>query len=190
MHPQSTPRTCSFPDCDRPHKARGYCEMHYVRFWKHGDASVVLPRHHGSVQDWYWSKVIRRGDDECWGWTGAKTRGYGVFSIGGGVLQLAHRYSYRMHRGDIPDGRYVCHHCDNPECTNPRHLFLGTQTDNMADMVRKGRHGGGNRKLTLKQASVIRTRLCAGASAYSLAAEYGVDRKTIQRIGRRETYVS
>ena len=88
----------------------------------------------------FWGKVaIGEG---CWLWVGWKsTRGYGKVNLpcGRGKTIYAHRLSYEIHYGQIPEGLLVCHHCDNPQCVRPEHLFLGTNYDNTQDAVSKGR---------------------------------------------------
>lgn len=93
----------------------------------------------------FWAQVQKT--ETCWLWKGFPTGAnkYGDFQVDG-VRYRAHRYSYEMAKGPIPDGMKVLHRCDNPICVNPDHLFLGTQGDNMRDMTRKGRHGGKHRK--------------------------------------------
>lgn len=87
----------------------------------------------------FWAKVAKSGADDCWEWQAAKTyEGYGLFTMSGNVG--AHRVAWMLFTGeDIPDGMLICHHCDNPSCVNPRHLFLGTTSDNIRDSLEKGR---------------------------------------------------
>jgi hypothetical protein len=88
-------------------------------------------------------KVIKRGDDECWKYTGGINRGgYGNFKMRG-VTVTAHRVAYRIHFDSHPGELFVCHKCDNPKCCNPGHLFLGTAQDNGHDCTRKRRRVSG-----------------------------------------------
>jgi hypothetical protein len=115
------------------------------------------------IIDRFWSKIDVRGVDECWEWKGAKTTdGYGqLHTIGRRGKQIkAHRFSYELHIGPIPDNMCVCHSCDNPGCVNPRHFFLGSNLDNIQDRNHKGRtmHGEEhwNARLTKADVQAIR----------------------------------
>ena len=93
----------------------------------------------------FWRKVDKSGGpDACWPWMAFRNpAGYGMFGIGRKV-QLAHRVSWWLEKGE-PAGMFVCHHCDNPPCCNPAHLFLGTSRDNALDAKAKGRLATGDR---------------------------------------------
>lgn len=140
----------------------------------------------------FWTKVDKQGPDECWEWTGATSYGYGCIGIGRvgqkRVLK-AHRVSWEMHNGAIPDGALVLHHCDNPPCVNPAHLFLGDHVANSDDKVAKGRQQRGeghhNRKLNMETVREMRRRYAAGeGTTGDLGAEYGVWQATVSSIVR------
>ncbi len=95
------------------------------------------------IEERLWARVDRSaGEQACWPWTGAKKQGgYGKIGKGGDEgWVLTHRVAWEMAHGRIPEGKVVCHTCDNPSCCNPGHLFIGTQADNLRDMRAKNRH--------------------------------------------------
>jgi hypothetical protein len=107
------------------------------------DTSKYTP----SVVARFWSKVDKTSNPNgCWIWTAGKSRlnGYGQFFVAG-RNHSSHRSAYEIQYGPIPDGLLVLHRCDTPACVNPVHLFLGTQQDNMTDMVQKGRSLSGDK---------------------------------------------
>ena len=143
-----------------------------------------------SLVDRFWKKVSKTTG--CWLWKGASRHasGYGMIyrrQDGHKVIDGAHRVSWLLHYGPVPAALYVCHHCDVPACVRPDHLFLGTHSDNMADMSAKGRSLRGARStlaiLTVSQVADIRHRYRPyKVSAQKLADEYGVHRQTIFNI--------
>lgn len=100
----------------------------------------MQPEHHRFLR-----KVTYNPTTKCWEWIGSKYRfGYGHFRRkikNKWVMYKSHRYSYEFYKGEIPLGAFVCHHCDNPGCVNPDHLFTGTALDNTLDMINKKRKG-------------------------------------------------
>ena len=129
----------------------------------------------------------------CWMWTGSLNRtGYGRMMFGPAAsrrARFAHRVSYEVHVGPIPDDAYLCHTCDTPACVNPAHLFVGTQSDNMHDAATKGRTSRGearhNARLTAEQARSIRDDPRGHAA---VAREYGVGYSTVKAIRDGRTW--
>ncbi len=130
----------------------------------------------------------RRSEDvgDCWEWQGATLpKGYGKVYWKfdeGGTFHTAHRASYRVFNGEIPTGMFVCHSCDNRRCVNPDHLWLGTHTDNMADMEKKGRR---LRKVDTATAATICARHSKGERQVDLAAEFGISQSLVSIITRK-----
>ena len=148
-----------------------------------------------TFEERFWSKVDASG--ECWVWTGARCGNrYGNFTLPGGKGTVAHRASWLIHNGPIPDGMLVLHRCDNRPCVNPAHLFLGTYGDNMADMVAKGRQRGGRKRtapakqpLYRQVKSVQRNGIVflyrAGFRQVDLAEMFGLSQTTISSTAQR-----
>ena len=155
-----------------------------------------MPRLSIGGQRRFWSKVDVREKDECWPWMAHKVeKGYGQFSIGH-ELFCAHRISYFLAFGAIPSGLLVCHHCDNPACINPSHLFVGTHKDNTADMINKGRRiqgrmpsGEDHHKTKLSIEEVIKIEIDRGVfgdTVQELSRGYKVSTQIIHRVLNRE----
>jgi hypothetical protein len=128
------------------------------------------------------NKVIRKGEDECWGWKGKLWKGYGRMRMNFKEL-TASRVSYELFVGPIPEGMHVLHKCDNPECTNPRHLFLGTHEDNMNDMARKKRNAAG-KKYGYDKVLEVKRLLETGMSYTQVSKVAGMSAIHIARISK------
>jgi hypothetical protein len=138
------------------------------------------------------SKVDKNGDNGCWVWTGGKDRtGYGKVKIAGKTLR-PHRVSYELYLGEIPDGLFVLHSCDNRPCVNPAHLSVGTHQQNMKERNERGRtaKGEGLRLLKLTEQDVreIKILLGFGFSVRELGKMYNVDFTLISCIKRNKIW--
>lgn len=146
----------------------------------------------------FWSYVIRPPDSDCWEWTGHHIGGgYGSFGLNGGNV-YAHRMAWALTRGAIPDDRYVLHRCDVRHCVRPNHLYLGTASQNMLEMWRRGRHPGSprgrvgenhpNAKLSEDDVRTIRRLASAGVTQQALANRFGVTQTNISWVVRRKSW--
>lgn len=130
----------------------------------------------------------------CWMWRRAKTPSTYGYIRHEGRGERAHRLSYRVFCGPIPDGMFVCHHCDTPACINPQHLFIGSAGDNNRDMMRKGRakivrgEASGKSILTEASATEILRRHAAGERSPELAKAFDVSLTTVQDLIRGNTW--
>lgn len=146
----------------------------------------------------FWSKVDKSGN--CWNWTGLKFHfGHGSFSIGSRWDNSnrsigAHRYSWEIHNGKIPNKLCVLHKCDNPSCVKPEHLFLGTRLDNNIDMKHKGRiktlrgQFNGASKLTSDEVNEIRKLYSKNFRISDLAIKFNISTGNVRHIVRRESW--
>ncbi|WP_183041497.1 HNH endonuclease signature motif containing protein [Caldibacillus debilis] len=149
-----------------------------------GHSNRVRKRKPYDVEKAFWKRVDKKSDNGCWEWKGYLTpNGYGQLKVKQKNV-YAHRYSYELHYGRIPDNLAVCHKCDNRKCVNPSHLFLGTQRDNIHDMDKKGRRvvRPGTMKITRRDANEIRLFHKKGVSVNELSKKYGLKPCTIRNI--------
>ena len=132
----------------------------------------------------------------CWNYMRAVDRkGYGKV-YGNGTQTLAHRFVYSFYNGEIPEGLFACHHCDNPRCCNPDHIFIGTNADNLRDAARKGRLCGLSKKYTKRSGYMNKGSKITNEEALSirlsnetnrnLATKYQVHIGTVRRIKKGE----
>lgn len=156
----------------------------------------IAKAHTKPIKQRFWSKVNIKGLFDCWEWMAYKDKkGYGRCNFF--TDTLVHRIAWILIYGKIPKGLFVCHHCDNPSCVNPAHLFLGTHKDNMNDRDKKGRqsHSMGKKgskhnfaRFTEEQIIAIRVLYQAGIRQYEIAKMYNVDKDHICLIVHRKIW--
>ncbi len=196
-------RPCEIDGCDRTvgrSGARGMCNAHYIAWRK----ATPPEERRLTPAIRFWQKVDQHGPvpvhvpelGPCWLWTGAVSKlGYGKLRADK-KWSTAHRRSYEMHHGQIPDGMFVCHRCDNPSCVRPEHLFAGTPSQNTRDMHQKGRAAlrgaegeqNSHHKLMNEQVVAIRNRFHQGELIRHLAAEHELDVRSISNIVNGRTW--
>lgn len=185
--------TCKIETCDREAHTRGWCATHYRRVMRRGDAgeSVAFSGTAKTIEQRLGEKSTYVPFCGCRLWFGASVpQGYGVTHFNH-RQQYAHRVAWQVERGPIPEGLLVLHKCDTPACINVDHLFLGTDADNRADMMNKGRSNpargdnAGKSKLTAEIVKEIRAiykpydREFGGGA---LAKKYGVSPSTVTEV--------
>ncbi len=154
-------------------------------------ASKLKLSFYGTPEQRLWRQVDKNQNHECWNWTGlCSLKGYGRIGINKKIIRT-HRFSWEIHFGKIPKDLYVLHTCDNRKCVNPKHLFLGTQQDNMNDKINKNRQSKGedrpSAKLTKDQVKEIRN-LKDKFSQREIAKIFNVTHGTIGYIYRNKTW--
>ena len=200
----SVTKRCAVDGCNNTTRtaSASVCQMHYSRHRRHGS---YARKHEGKVAyrrvvktpamlntrplgepskvdaSRFWSHVNKLSAEECWPWEGSYKGAYGTIHTFAGARSVgAHRASYRLVNGPIPDGFLVRHKCDNPGCVNPDHLEVGTGKDNVADMLSRGRanplrgEAHQNTKLTDADVAEVRRLLSAGVMRKDVAEMFGV----------------
>lgn len=146
-----------------------------------------------TLSDRLWAKVSKSGHNGCWLFTGTLNNGYGQIQRGGrdeGLVR-AHVAAWEVTNGPVPDGLFVCHHCDVRNCVRPEHLFLGTAQDNSNDMVAKNRQAVGDHhpptRIPDAQVPHIRALRASGLSCAEIAVMFNTTRGNISKIVNRRT---
>lgn len=146
-------RICSVEGCGKKFYCRGMCRGHYQSAVRSCDIHTKRWKRGRTIKERFLEKVRKpRNPKDCWWWTGGRNKkGYGRITIGPNWHPvMAHRVSYEIYNGEIPDGLRVRHTCDNTSCVNPAHLETGTNADNSRDMVSRGRSAAGTKNAHAK----------------------------------------
>lgn len=187
-------RLCSVEGCGNKHFGRGLCNKHYQQMAKSGTLPPAIIRDDTAR---FWSKVNKNGPiheslgTRCWLWTAQCSRGYGRIWLKGSQ-SAAHRYSYELHKGPIPNGMLLCHSCDVRNCVNPEHLWLGSSLENNHDMIDKARHAFGvkNPKAKLQESDILEIRRLSQSGMFlkDIAVQYEIAISTVFDIVKRRRW--
>lgn len=187
-------KKCVVPGCSNKHSARGYCKPHYDEALRNGRISVIQVKGLSLKDRLALRSRIAEGTG-CVEWQGSKDRdGYGLIGVGGSLVGT-HRVAWEIENGPVPDGLNVLHKCDNPSCVNPEHLFVGTQLENVKDMMEKNRLASrkGVRNSSAKVTEeVVKAIRSDSRPSKQIAGAYGLNRNTVWLIksGRSWSHVT
>lgn len=186
-------KTCSLDDCKKKRQGKGYCGMHYYRFKKYGHTNLMPKTPHGEPLECFY-KALKIQTDDCIEWLYGKSRGYGNVTYKGKSTKV-HRLALLLTVGppteNKPNALHVPDICHNRACFNPRHLYWGSQKENMDDKIIDGtnKHAigedHGRAKLTEKQVLAIRADV---RTQKVIAQEYGINKGTVGHIKNRKRW--
>ena len=190
-----TQRTCSIDGCTNPSARRGWCGKHYARWYRTGDPNITRCVRNGStVTESFLHTGWTVSASGCWEWNGGHdSSGYGALGTATDGSKKAHRVSYEHFKGDIPNGMLVCHSCDNRNCVNPEHLWLGSIANNNADRDAKKRQSRGSNspQAKLTEQDVVRIRLLWSSGERNntqLSKMFGVSSGRVSDIVNRKSW--
>lgn len=193
-------KVCIVEGCSNPHKSRGLCDNHYA-YWKR--TGVIGQRRIKSLEERLWARVDKSAGlgphGDCWEWRGyVHPTGYGQISVDNkrGNTTNTNRAAYMVAKGDIPNGLWVLHTCDNRLCCNPDHLWLGTPKENTQDMIAKGRRRkadtvsrGEDVSLAKLTEDMVRAMRAEPPMTFkALGEKYGVTAATANKVILRRTW--
>lgn len=178
-------KSCKIKDCNKASRTRGMCQMHYLRFWKHGDALMINSNSHRCPVSERIKKKTEINEHGCWIWTGKKNpNGYGIIQVNNTQIGV-HVVAYELKFGKLPQGFIVCHKCDVRDCVNPDHLFSGTHKHNSFDMISKNRCKPPNKRLSPISAAAIRR---STLTPLQISSQFNITRQHAQRVQKGQSW--
>lgn len=191
MTAKSISKICSVDGCELPLRYTGYCNAHYLRLRRRGTLDLTRKLLTENDQSLFWSHVDKPDADACWNWQLAKDKdGYGVSKFNGKKI-AAHRLSFYFATGKLSE-LWILHKCDNPSCVNPKHLYEGTNRENVRDRTERNPYqlGENNNRAKLTADKVRQARLLhqEGCRFSDLARQFGVVKGVIRAAILRETW--